>query len=67
MVLKLQPSRFPNDETRVIYAALFMDQIAFEWKQPYINAIGTAHEEDPIATDFSQFNADTRCMFGDVT
>ena len=66
MVFKLQPSRFPNDETKVIYAASFMDRIAFEWVQPYINAVGTAYE-DPIATNFSQFTAAIRRMFGDVT
>ena len=46
MVFKLQPSRFPNDETKVIYAASFMDQIAFEWVQPYINAVGTSSGND---------------------
>lgn len=66
MVFKLQPSRFPDEETKVIYAASFMDKIAFEWIQPYINAVGTA-QEDPIATNFSQFTAAIRRMFGDVT
>ncbi len=66
MVFILQPSRFPNEATKVMYAASFMDGMAFEWIQPYINNIGTA-KEDPIATNFEQFTAAIRRMFGDVT
>lgn len=50
MVFKLQPSRFPSDETKVIYA------ISFEWIQPYFNAVGAA-QQDPIATNFNHFTA----------
>ncbi|KAG1121330.1 hypothetical protein G6F42_012532 [Rhizopus arrhizus] len=66
MVFILQPSRFPNEATKVMYAASFMDGMAFEWIQPYINNIGTA-KEDPVATNFEQFTAAIRRMFGDVT
>jgi hypothetical protein len=66
MVFKLQPSRFPSDETKVMYAASFMDKIAFEWIQPYLNAVGTA-QQDPIATNFNQFTAAISRMFGDIT
>lgn len=66
MVFILQPSRFPSESTKVMYAASFMDGMAFEWIQPYINNIGTA-QEDPIATNFEQFTAAIRSMFGDVT
>lgn len=65
MIFKLQPCRFPGDEAKVIYAASFMDKTVFEWIQPLVNAVGTAHE-DPIATKFSQFTAAICRMFGEV-
>ena len=38
MVFVLQPSRFPNEITKVMYAASFRDGMAFEWIQPFINS-----------------------------
>jgi hypothetical protein len=66
MVFALQPSRFPNEITKVMYAASFLDGMAFEWIQPFINNIGTTME-DPTATNFEQFTASIRRMFGNVT
>ncbi|CEP17509.1 hypothetical protein [Parasitella parasitica] len=66
IVFKLNPSRFHDDETKIIYAASFMDATAFEWIQPYINSIGTP-AQDPLVTNYQQFTIAIRKMFGDVT
>jgi hypothetical protein len=66
MVFKLQPSRFPSDNTKVIYATSFMNKIIFKCIQPYFNAVGTA-QQDPIAANFNQFTAVIRKILGDIT
>ena len=66
MVFRLQGSRFPDELSKVFYAASYMKDIAFKWIQPYIAAVGTA-AEDPITTNYDIFCASLRKMFGDVT
>lgn len=40
MVIRLQSSRFPDELSKVFFAASYMTDIAFKWIQPYIAAVG---------------------------
>ncbi|KAG2214551.1 hypothetical protein INT46_003101 [Mucor plumbeus] len=66
MVFRLQPSRFPDDISKVFYAASYMKDIAFKWIQPYIASVGTS-SESPITRSYILFCDALRKMFGDVT
>lgn len=66
MVFRLQGSRFPDDVSKVFYAASYMKDIAFKWIQPYIAAVGT-NSENIITKDYATFCESLRKMFGDVT
>lgn len=66
MVLHLQSSRFPDELSKVFFAASYMTDIAFEWIQPYIAAVGTK-DEDPLVSNYDLFCDSLRKMFGDVT
>lgn len=61
MVIGLQPSRFPTENSKVLYAASYLRDTAFLWFQPYLAA------ENPPAwlDDFNAFCKELRAMFGD--
>lgn len=61
MVIGLQPSRFPTENSKVLYAASYLRDTAFLWFQPYLAA-----ENPPTwLDDFNQFCKELRAMFGD--
>lgn len=66
MVFRLQASRYPDDLSKVFYAASFMKDLAFEWVQPYIAAVGTK-DEHPLVNNYSIFCQALRKMFGNIT
>lgn len=61
MVIGLQPSRFPTENSKVLYAGSYLRDTAFLWFQPYVAA------ETPPAwlNDFNLFCKELRSMFGD--
>jgi len=50
MVFSLQGSYFNTDKTKVIYAASFLRDIAFEWFQPYLE------KNDEILYNYKSFS-----------
>lgn len=61
MVIGLQPSRFPSENSKVLYAASYLRDTAFLWFQPYL-----ASEKPPTwMNDFTEFCKELRSMFGD--
>lgn len=61
MVIGLQPSRFPTENSKVLYAGSFLRDTAFLWFQPYV-----ASDHPPAwLNDFNLFCKELRSMFGD--
>jgi hypothetical protein len=61
IVFMLQPSRFPDEQTKVLYAASFLRESAFSWIQPYL-------EQRPppaMLSDFELYVAELKRVFGD--
>jgi hypothetical protein len=64
MVIALQPSRFADDKSKVIYTCSFLRGTAFTWAQPLLDTMNTDIEETCLS-DFSLFVARFRSTFGD--
>lgn len=61
MVIKLQPTRFPTEASKVLYAGSFLRDIAFLWFQPFVAA-----EQPPQWLDsFEDFCKELHITFGD--
>ena len=61
MVIGLQPSRYPMEKTKVLYAGSFLRGTALLWFQPYVSRT----PEDPIMNDFESFCKKLKELFGD--
>jgi hypothetical protein len=61
MVIGLQPSRYPTEKTKVLYAGSFLRGTALLWFQPYVSKT----PEDPIMNDFELFCKKLKELFGD--
>lgn len=61
MVITLQPSRFPTENSKVLYAGSFLRDTAFLWFQPFVT-------KDPAPEFFNSFKLfckELQTMFGD--
>ena len=61
MVITLQPTRFPNETSKVIYAGSFLRDTAFLWFQPYV----TAEPQPAFMLSFKEFCKELQSTFGD--
>lgn len=61
MVILLQPSRFPSEESKVLFAGSFLRDTAFLWFQPWV----TTKEKPLFMLSFDAFCAELRKTFGD--
>ena len=61
MVMSLQPSRFPTELSKVIYAGFFLRDTAFLWFQPYV----TAEPQPSFMLSFKGFCKELQMTFGD--
>jgi hypothetical protein len=61
MVIELQPSRYPTERSKVLYAASFLRDTAFLWFQPNI----TKEPEPEMMQDFRKFTKLLKETFGD--
>ena len=60
LVIFGQPSRYPTERSKVMFAASFLRDSAFSWFQPYLNA-----ESCPVLDDFDMFIDLLESAFGD--
>ncbi|EAL17174.1 hypothetical protein CNBN1990 [Cryptococcus deneoformans B-3501A] len=61
MVITLQPSRFPTETSKVLYAGSFLRDTPFLWFQPFV----TIDPQPKFMLDFKKFCAELRKNFGD--
>jgi hypothetical protein len=61
LVFKMQPSRFPDEETKVLYAGSYLRDTAFLWFQPFVTAIPSP----PFMQNFNLFCTELKRSFGD--
>ena len=59
MVITLQPTRFPNKTSKVIYAGSFLRNTAFLWFQPYV----TAEPQPAYMLSFKEFCKELQSTF----
>lgn len=63
MVITLQPSRFPDEQRKVGYAATFLRDEALLWIQPFLDK---SDDEQPAwLRDFASFTRELKRIFGD--
>ncbi|EAL23701.1 hypothetical protein CNBA3480 [Cryptococcus deneoformans B-3501A] len=62
MVITLQPSRFPTETSKVLYAGSFLRDTPFLWFQPFVTTIDP---QPKFMLDFKKFCAELRKNFGD--
>ena len=61
-----QPSRFPSEESKILYAGSRLDP-AFSWFQPLLSAWQTEDRPDPTeTTTFKAFAAALTALYGDA-
>lgn len=61
MVIALQGSRFPTEQSKIFYAGSFLRDTAFLWFQPYVGA----HNPPAFMESFTLFCDELRRTFGD--
>lgn len=61
LVIAAQPSRFPNDRQKVMFAASFLRGTAFSWLQPYLES----RQPGLILSSFENFCTSLQETFGD--
>lgn len=61
MVITLQPSRFPTETSKVLYAGSFLRDTPFLWFQPFV----TIDPQPKFMLDFKKFCAELRKNFRD--
>lgn len=61
MVITLQPSRFPTENSKVLYAGSFLRDTAFLWFQPFV----TKDPSPDFFNNFKLFCKELHTMFGD--
>ena len=63
MYTALQPRQFSSDTTKVVFAALYLRGVAFNWFEPYFNLDGI--DRPTWLDNFQEFSAKLQDTFGD--
>jgi hypothetical protein len=65
MKIRAQPTRFPDEETKVIWASSFFSGAPKIWFQPFLERYSEGNNTPKELTSFDNFAAALRALYGD--